>query len=223
MTATRGVRKSSENILVNGRAIIVTEKDKNKYKWGDIPDGSKFIDTKTGIEMVKLEGESDWVPANVKNDGTICISKDSIVHYEVFTITEIDFPNKTFRYKNENGDYRNSIILYDVNTKLKEYVFNVEKGDYMPGRNLLKALFNDTLVRSRASGGLREINNRVFSIYDELKVGDEITAIYVHKINIGNPYPRVFIGAKPPVDAEDFDFWLDTNPAPYASRIVPAI
>ena len=93
----------------------------------------------------------------------------------------------------------------------------------MPGRNLLKAHFNDTLVRSRASGGLREINNRTFSIYDDLKVGDEITAIYVHKINIGNPYPRVFIGAKPPVDAENIDLWLDTNSAPYKSRIVSAV
>ena len=223
MTQTRGVRKVSENILSDGRAIIVTEKNKNKYKWGEIPLGSKFIDTKTGIEYVKLEGESDWVPAHVKNDGTLCISKDSIVHYEVFTITEINFPQRTFRYMNEDGNYRNSTILYDVNTKLKEYVFKVEKGDYMPGRNLLKAHFNDTLVRSRASGGLREINNRTFSIYDDLKVGDEITAIYVHKINIGNPYPRVFIGAKPPVDAENFDFWLDTNSAPYKSRIVSAV
>ena len=76
-TTTRGVRKVSENILSDGRAIIVTEKDKDKYKWADIPVGSKFIDSKTGIEWVKLEGESDWVPAHVKNDGTLCIAKDA--------------------------------------------------------------------------------------------------------------------------------------------------
>ena len=90
MTTTRGVKKVSENILTNGRAIIVTEKDKDKYKWDEIPVGSKFIDTKTGIEQVKLEGQSDWVPAGIKNDGTLCIAKDTRLISEVFTITNMN-------------------------------------------------------------------------------------------------------------------------------------
>ena len=49
MSETHGIKKVSENILAPGRAIIVTEKDKDKYTWGEIPDGSIFIDTETGI------------------------------------------------------------------------------------------------------------------------------------------------------------------------------
>lgn len=218
MTTTRGVRKSSENILARGRAIIVTEKDKNKYKWGDIPNGSKFIDTKTSIEYVKLEGESDWVPANVKNDGTLCISKDTIVYYEIFTITEINKAALTFRYQDDKGDYRNSTMLYDPIEEKTTFLFKVEKGDYQPGRNLLQVTLNDALSRTAASGGLKEITNRDFGYVEDLKVGDELTVVYAHKMNIGNPYPRIFVSNKPPVEAEEGDFWLDTNPAPYVGK-----
>lgn len=214
-TKTRGIRKVSENVLAPGRAIIITEKDKDKYKWGDIPVGSKFIDTATGIEMVKLEGESDWVPAGVKNDGTICISKDSVITCEIYTITEIDKDKRTFRYHNEDGEYRNSTMVYDEETEELTYLFKVEKGDFQPGRNLLQVTLNDALTRSAASGGLVEITNRHFGFVENLEVGDELTVIYIHKINIGNPYPRIFYGGTVPVDAEDGDLWLDTSSAPY--------
>ena len=124
MTTTRGIRKVSENILSHGRAIIVTEKDKNNYKWGEIPLGSKFIDTKTGVEYVKLEGESDWVPAHVKNDGTLCIAKDTMLVTEVFTIINSDEGNGYFSCKNDNGDIRH----YEFTTD--GYVFVLEKGTY---------------------------------------------------------------------------------------------
>ena len=117
-TTTRGIRKVSENILSHGRAIIVTEKDKDKYKWSEIPDGSKFIDSKTGIEMVKLEGESDWVPKGVKNDGTINVVKDSRISIEKFTIKQLEVPGtkREFTYyydcKEDQDHTRHGIILY---------------------------------------------------------------------------------------------------------------
>jgi len=116
-TNTRGIRKVSENILSHGRAIIVTEKDKDKYKWSEIPDGSKFIDTKTGIEMVKVEGESDWVPGGIKNDGTINVVKDSRVNIETFTIKQLEVPGtkREFTYWYDIVDdahVRHGIILY---------------------------------------------------------------------------------------------------------------
>lgn len=117
-TTTRGIRKVSENILSHGRAIIVTEKDKNKYKWSEIPVGSKFIDSVTGIEMVKLEGESDWVPKGVKNDGTINVVKDSRVSIETFVIKQLEVPGTkrefTYYYDSQKDDahVRHGIILY---------------------------------------------------------------------------------------------------------------
>ena len=117
-TTTRGIRKVSENILSHGRAIIVTEKDKDKYKWSEIPVGSKFIDSKTGIEMVKLEGESDWVPAGIKNDGTINVIKDSRVTIEKFIIKQLEVPGTkrefTYYYDGFRDDAhtRHGVILY---------------------------------------------------------------------------------------------------------------
>jgi len=100
MNTTRGVRKVSENIFSHGRAVILTEKDKDKYRWSDIPVGSKFIDTTTGIEMVKLQGESDWVPAGLKNDGTLCIAKDSRFGVERFVVKDLvdDLDPRKFNY-----------------------------------------------------------------------------------------------------------------------------
>lgn len=39
MTNARGIKKVNENILSKGRAILVTEKDKEKYSWDEIPVG----------------------------------------------------------------------------------------------------------------------------------------------------------------------------------------
>ena len=96
MSITRGIKKVSENILSDGRAIIVTEKDKDNYVWADIPNGSLFIDTTTGIMQVKIEGESDWVPAGLKNDGTLCIAKDTKLVTEIYTIINPDEGNGNF-------------------------------------------------------------------------------------------------------------------------------
>lgn len=108
MIATHGIKKVSENILAPGRAIVVTEKDKDKYAWGDIPDGSLFVDKETGMMAVKLEGESDWVPAGIKNDGTINIAKDNITKIESFTIEQETVPDnkEEFIYTNSEGKRR---------------------------------------------------------------------------------------------------------------------
>ena len=38
--APRGVRKVSELIIQNGRALIITEEDANNLSWEDIPNGT---------------------------------------------------------------------------------------------------------------------------------------------------------------------------------------
>lgn len=216
----RGVRKASELITQIGRTLIITEEDSTKLSWGEIPNGTLKINPKTGIMSVKVEGESDWIPAGIKNDGTICIAKDTKIVYEVFTIKEVNFPARTFTYMNDAGDLRHSIILYDEDTKVTQYLFEVEKADYMPMRNMLEVKINDTLVRNAASGGLREVTNKRFTLYDDLQLEDEINVCYGAKINIGNPYPRIYVSSLPPDGAEDGDLWLEANDAPYASEIV---
>lgn len=205
MTTTRGIKKVSEKILTDGRAIIVTEKDKDQYDWNEIPVGSKFIDTTTGIEQVKLEGQSDWVPANTKNDGTLCIAKDAVLKTEVFTIKTLDDGDGYFSYTNTDGELRH---LPKTNMG---YVFEIENGTYAPSRNHLEVYIDSVLRRTAQTGGLTELSTRRFELQEDLKVGQEITAQYYNVLRVGNPYPRIFIGMDDPDDSEVGDVWIDTD------------
>lgn len=206
MTTTRGIKKVSENILAEGRAIIVTEKDKNKYRWEEIPNGSKFIDTVTGIEQVKLEGQTDWVPSGVKNDGTLCIAKDSMIISEVFTIISLDDGTGKFVYTNSNGEQRHM-----QKTNEGHCVFELEEGSYMKLRNHLEIVIDDILHRDAASGGVIELSEKRFAVTDKLEVGHEITARYIRIFRIGNPYPRIFYNNETPEAAEIGDIWIDMD------------
>ena len=202
----RGVRKVSELITQKGRALILSEEDANKLNWADIPVSTLKINPKTGIMSVKLEGESDWVPAGIKNDGTICIAKDGKIIIENFTIKNINFAQKTFSYTLESGDVRSSTIDNKYG-----FVFRLEAGSYQPERNQIEVIIDDILVRSKASGGVNEISETSFGIKDSLVAGQEVTAKYSCVLRIGSPYPRFFLGNnKPDLKlAEIGDFWLD--------------
>ena len=66
----RGVRKVNENIIQDGRSLIINEENEKNISWENIPDGSIKINSSNGMMYVKIKGESDWVPAGIKNDGT---------------------------------------------------------------------------------------------------------------------------------------------------------
>ena len=206
MATTRGIKKVSENILSDGRAIIVTEKDKDNYVWADIPNGSLFIDTTTGIMQVKIEGESDWVPAGLKNDGTLCIAKDTKLVTEIYTIVNPDEGNGNFSCKNGDGNTRHFPL-----TNEGYHVFYLEKGSYQMRRNQISVMIDDCLYRSQSSGGLTELGETRIQLNEQLKAGQEVTIMYSNVVRIGNPYPRIFINDNEPDVAEVGDFWLDTD------------
>lgn len=214
MAETRGIRKVSENILAPGRAMLVTEKDKDKYNWNEIPDGSIFIDTETGIQAVKLKGESDWVPAGIKNDGTINIAKDNINKVESFTIvqeTVPDNPNE-FIYTNSEGQQRHGLKEWNTaGTVLKGYIFTLENGTYIMHRNHLKVTIDDILQRSVATGGVEEVSESRFRLTEQLVDNMEITVEYSAAFRMGSPYPRFFMNGDVPEASEVGDFWLDTD------------
>lgn len=201
----RGIRKVGENILAPKRAIIVTDKNKSQYKWNEIPDGSLFIDTVTGITSIKLEGESDWVPFGIKNDGTLCIAKDTKLVTEVYTIKDPDEGDGHFSCTNIDGDIRHYTLTEDG------YIFELEKGSYQMGRNQMTIIIDDCLHRSEKSGGISELSETKVLLKDKLVAGQEITIMYSNVVRIGNPYPRIFINDNEPDVAEVGDFWIDCN------------
>lgn len=206
MATTRGIKKVSENILSDGRAIIVTEKDKDNYVWADIPNGSLFIDTTTGIMQVKIEGESDWVPAGLKNDGTLCIAKDTKLVTEIYTIVNPDEGDSHFSCTDGDGNTRHFPL-----TNEGYPVFYLEKGSYQMRRNQISVVIDDCLYRSVASGDLTELGETRIQLNEQLKAGQKVTITYSNVVRIGNPYPRIFINDNAPDNAEVGDFWIDCN------------
>lgn len=200
----RGVRKVSESILIDGRSLVVTQ-DTDSKTFASLPDGTIKVDPVTGQMFIKVAGESDWIPAGLRNDGTITIVRDSKKLYEVFVVKTTDNGDGTFTYVNENGDERKKPI-----TDEGYYVFELEKGSYVPKRNNIKAIIDDTLHRTCASGGLVEIDEKRFGLAD-VKPGSEVTVEYLLSFKHGSPYPRFFIGETEPEDKEYGDFWLDTS------------
>ena len=200
----RGVRKVNENIIQDGRSLIINEENEKNISWENIPDGSIKINSSNGMMYVKIKGESDWVPAGIKNDGTLSIAKDTFIIEEIFTIKTLSDGNGEFSYYNTEGEVRHGELLED-----DSYVFTLEKGSYPMLRNHLEIIIDDALRRTAISGGIKEISNTKFAITEKLVVDQEITVRYLSSNRIGNPYPRIFLTSYTPEQAENGDLWLD--------------
>lgn len=207
LPAARGVRKVSELIAQEGRTFIVTEEDDTKMEWDEIPDGTLKINPKNGIMSVKLEGQTTWVPAGLKNDGMISIAKDMKLNIETFTITSVDNGDGTFSYTNTDGHNRTK-PLYGPD---KYPCFELELGSFLRHRNSVMIQVNDALSRSVANGGLLELDTKRVVLQEIHPVGTQITVEYLQRFDIGNPYPRFFIDTDAPPVAEYGDLWLDTD------------
>lgn len=201
-----GVRKVYERVLQDGRAIIVTDKNKDNYDWADIPDGSLFIDTETGLEYIKLKGQSDWLPSHTKNDGTICIAKDAIIETETFIVKEIN--DGDLVCENENGDIRHFMQDEDG-----YYVIELESGTYGMGKDYLSVFINDIFLRTQQNEGIQEMTPNRFKLLENPALNMKITAKYYKTVRIGNPYPRIFLNNEDPgvENVEEGDIWFDLN------------
>lgn len=201
----KGVRQVSENVLQPGRALIITNENFNDYEWNELPDGTLHVDEETGNISVKLKGETTWSPIGLKNDGTLVISRDTQFGEEVFKIKSIDKANGTFIYINSKDEQRHK--TFDKTG----FIFEIETGTYLQGRNHLEVTIDDCLTRTVMNNGIEEINERSFKIKEDLVEGQIISVRYVRWAKIGNPYPRFYLNAQEPENPEIGDFWLDPN------------
>ncbi len=202
---TKGVRQVNENVLQEDRALIYTSEDFTNYDWATIPDGSLHIDINTGNIMVKLKGESTWSPTGLKQDGTLVISRDTQFCDEIFVVTSLDNGDGTFTYRNANNEQRYKPFDKDG------YVFEIENGSYLQGRNYLEVTIDDCLTRTVMNNGIEEITEKKFKILEQLVVGQKIAVRYIKWNKVGNPYPRFYLNEDEPESPEYGDFWLDPN------------
>ena len=200
--SARGVRKINEHTVQEGRALIITEENEDFYSWEDIPNGSLKVSGTTGLIMVKIAGQSNWIPSNIKLDiardssgnildingnvvtdpaylsllenaisqtgSTISIAKDAIIVRENFTIIDVNVSKEQFSYEDENGN------RYFGKKSEQGFWFELKKGHYPPGRNMLDVIIDDCLYRAAASGGVIEVSETRFIIPEELINGMEL-------------------------------------------------
>lgn len=209
----RGVRQINENVLQEGRALILTNEDFNQADWDHIPDGTLHVDKETGYISVKLKGQKSWTPAGIRtvdtnaaSDVTLVLSRDSEFIDESFTVICADNGNGTFTYENDNGERRTKPIIEN-----KGYVFDLDKGTYIVGRNHLNAVVDGVLTRTVANKGIEELSEKRFVLCDTLEDGQEVSVKYVKWLRVGNPWPRIFLNEGQPETAGKGDFWLDKD------------
>lgn len=75
------------------------------------------------------------------------------VRVEVFMIIEANEEQGTFQYTNAEGTVSTGEIDHDG-----YFEFELERGRYEMNNNYVEAYVNDSLHRTKASGGLKEIN-----------------------------------------------------------------
>lgn len=188
-----------DNLVDNSKGHGLKPAYKPKEKPGD-------PDVQYSESEVSYSSQTNWIPAGLKNDGTICIAKDTIIVEENFTITKVDKVKREVTYTNQLGQNRHFPM-----TKEGYFVFELEQGTYAPERNHLEVIIDDCLRRSANSGGIIELNEWRFACTEDLKEGQEICARYEKIMRVGNPYPRIFLSKDEPLDSEMGDLWHDLD------------
>lgn len=124
-------------------------------------------------------------------------SGDTNIMYEVYTIINplivSETGKKTFSYRdNSNNIYTGDVL--DDSTQ----VFDLRKGYVTTGLNRVEITINDTLKRSVASGGLREISETKIGLTSPEGAGAEVTIKYYERIDLQGQYQICVNREEPP-------------------------
>ncbi len=217
----RGIKKVSERILQDGRAIILTEKeiqeqiDAGTFNWSQIPEGTIKVNTDVG-EMsihVKLAGESTWSPTNIHNSDAIEIKRDASIIMESYTIENADKGDGTFSYflnwmLQEGG--QDPVSRNGQLSAGGGQVFSLVKGDYLVNKNKIEVIINNEKIYSQEGGGILELTPESFELIEAVPTGTNIVVKYIQEYNIDGigSSPNIFYGADEPLQASTGDLWF---------------
>lgn len=123
---------------------------------------------------------------------------DTVIKVEVFTITASNNGNGTFNYTNTEGVARTGAL-----GSSGEQIFELEKGEYLPNMNHIKAYVNDALLRSKMSGGLVETSNRSVGLVSPEGAGAEVTVEYFQRVGVTGEHSINYgLNQPPPTDGQ---------------------
>lgn len=204
--------------------------DYETYDWNSAKFGTIVVDPKKNNIGIKLRYNVDqrdpkdpfstygpsWVALKIRGDETVIVEESSRMLVDKIVYVKYDMVEGKLYYT-INGKSKVSDA-----TRQNNFVFELDKGEYIPGNHHIKALINNTIECSPATRTLKELDSKHIVLNStQLEQGCEIDVYYVERYDIKNPVPRIFNQEAEPENPESGDFWITSHPSESMKQKLP--
>lgn len=204
--------------------------DYETYDWQSAKYGTIVVDPKENNIGIKLRYNVDqrdpkdpfstygpsWVALKIRGDETVIVEESSRMLVDKIVYVKYDMVEGKLYYT-INGKSKVSDA-----TRQNNFVFELDKGEYIPGNHHIKALINNTIECSPATRTLKELDSKHIVLNStQLEQGCEIDVYYVERYDIKNPVPRIFNQEAEPENPESGDFWIMSHPSESMKQKLP--
>lgn len=204
--------------------------DYETYDWNSAKFGTIVVDPKDNNIGIKLKYNVDnqdpkdpfskygpsWVALKLPASESLIVEESSRMVCEKIIFIDYDRIEGKLYYS-INGVYKESKL-----TRQDNFVFELDKGQYIPGNHHIKALINNAIECSPATKTLKELDSTHFVLNStQLEQGCEIDVYYVERYHVGNPVPRFYNQEDEPANPEPGDFWVNSKRSEHMKQKLP--
>lgn len=204
--------------------------DYETYDWNSAKFGTIVVDPKDNNIGIKLKYNVDnqdpkdpfskygpsWVALKLPASESLIVEESSRMVCEKIIFIDYDRIEGKLYYS-INGVYKESKL-----TRQDNFVFELDKGEYIPGNHHIKALINNAIECSPATKTLKEFDSTHFVLNStQLEQGCEIDVYYIERYHVGNPVPRFYNQEDEPVNPEPGDFWINSKRSEHMKQKLP--
>lgn len=204
--------------------------DYETYDWNSAKFGTIVVDPKDNNIGIKLKYNVDnqdpkdpfskygpsWVALKLPASESLIVEESSRMVCEKIIFIDYDRIEGKLYYS-INGVYKESKL-----TRQDNFVFELDKGEYIPGNHHIKALINNAIECSPATKTLKELDSTHFVLNStQLEQGCEIDVYYIERYHVGNPVPRFYNQEEEPANPEPGDFWINSKRSEYMKQKLP--
>ena len=204
--------------------------DYETYDWNSAKFGTIVVDPKDNNIGIKLKYNVDnqdpkdpfskygpsWVALKLPASESLIVEESSRMVCEKIIFIDYDRIEGKLYYS-INGIYKESKL-----TRQDNFVFELDKGEYIPGNHHIKALINNAIECSPATKTLKELDSTHFVLNStQLEQGCEIDVYYIERYHVGNPVPRFYNQEEEPANPEPGDFWINSKRSEHMKQKLP--
>lgn len=204
--------------------------DYETYDWNSAKFGTIVVDPKDNNIGIKLKYNVDnqdpkdpfskygpsWVALKLPASESLIVEESSRMVCEKIIFIDYDRIEGKLYYS-INGVYKESKL-----TRQDNFVFELDKGEYIPGNHHIKALINNAIECSPATKTLKELDSTHFILNStQLEQGCEIDVYYIERYHVGNPIPRFYNQEEEPANPEPGDFWINSKRSEHMKQKLP--